>query len=74
VNDGFEEASGVGSGSSVELTPLESEVGEERCGTVAEDKNGEGELKTSRESKLTSRSIGAGVCTLKPSYSSDVLS
>jgi hypothetical protein len=69
------EASGIGSGSSVELLPLGTKVAEESCGTVAEDKNGEGESKTSPESKLTSRSVVAGgVCTLKPSHTSDVLS
>lgn len=73
VDGGVVDASGISSECPVELSPLESEVAAERCGTIAEYKNGEGESKTSRESKLMSRSVVAGVCTLKP-HTSDVLS
>lgn len=73
VDVGVMEASGVGIESSVNILPLWSKVVGERQETVAEEKNGGGESKTSPESKLTSRSVVAGVSTLKPSHTSDVL-
>jgi len=78
VDDGVvDEASGVTSGLSVELSPLELEVAKDRYGPTAGDNNCEGEPKTSLESELTSRSAMAGVCrskscSLKPSHTSDV--
>lgn len=73
--DRIVELSGVCSGSSEELSPLKAEVAEEIFGTMVESKKlGEGESKASSELELTSRSVVAGVCTLKPSHTSNVLS